>query len=433
MNVGDKTLIDQYQDGEYVSVINNFSYDELNTVLDKYAYLDCLSRTGADQTVFDNYSTDLSSEYGTTIAFRCIQYNNKLLNRDFLGALSNIQSIRIASFAEKGVLCSFLYYLSNKQPTSYFSEKSDEVSNIIDNLMIMTQIKDEDDIIFSSLSNWYNWGIRNICISYNLCSDNTFNQVQEFKKANPDFNILEVLDNNPAHYESAKKKALAKYAVEYFNSVCGTNINLIFSLDADEWFAMDIDQDDKKRFAKMISDALSNSAPAIYFFMVDKTTHEKSPKDFNYEDYTGSSVSIPAILSGGMPTKIAFPPSSIDYIVEGNHCLNGHLTNYTYDDIVLASDYNIHLAHYNLRSLYHVRKKVINGGVAFSNATKLNNSVGSHWRERYKNYLEYGEDFLGLILNNYNNTNIDLSSINEQSLSSSNLLVKMSSNIVNLG
>jgi hypothetical protein len=61
----------------------------------------------------------------------------------------------------------------------------------------------------------------------------------------------------------------------------------------------------------------------------------------------------------------------------------------TVDDLQIAIECGLTMLHYPMRSLAHVRRKVINGGLAYE--AMRTPGYGEHWRGNYAAYQREGE------------------------------------------
>ena len=61
--------------------------------------------------------------------------------------------------------------------------------------------------------------------------------------------------------------------------------------------------------------------------------------------------------------------------------------------MIVGAEFGLVLRHFPVRSIEHVRKKIVNGGKALQ-AFNGPNSLGSHWKRDYELYLEKGEGYL---------------------------------------
>jgi hypothetical protein len=79
----------------------------------------------------------------------------------------------------------------------------------------------------------------------------------------------------------------------------------------------------------------------------------------------------------------------------GNH----FVTEYPYaaGGVINASDFGVYLAHFPMRSLAQVRKKVVNGGMAYKAASGLDEHGGA-WRHRHALYEQHGDAAISQML-----------------------------------
>ena len=63
------------------------------------------------------------------------------------------------------------------------------------------------------------------------------------------------------------------------------------------------------------------------------------------------------------------------------------------DQLIVGAEFGLVLRHFPVRSIEHVRTKIVNGGKALQ-AFNGSDALGGHWKRDYELYLEQGEEYL---------------------------------------
>jgi tetratricopeptide (TPR) repeat protein len=260
---------------------------------------------------------------------------------------------------------------------------------------LIMMVKDEADIITQNLSHHYSIGFRNFCILDNKSSDNTKILIEKFQDSHKDAIVLLVSDCIDGYYQSKKMEIFHNAFIEYLEMI-DKKLEWMFFIDADEFISF-CGVDNGNGIAGLTQTLGNPEVNLIVMHWLNASTKEiLSIMPENYDQFSLFS-NITTRLSPIVP-KVAIRVGSNMVPMMGNHFVENYTNNLNSVQPIALSDW--YLLHYPLRSLDHVRKKVINGGEAFKKSKGLENH-GGHWKERFDLYNKHGESIIGQILKNH--------------------------------
>jgi hypothetical protein len=266
-----------------------------------------------------------------------------------------------------------------------------EIPALADAVMLMI-IKDEEDIIGQNLRHHYALGFRRFCIIDNASTDQTPHVIAKFRNEFSKARVAVINDAITGYYQSRKIIAAARFA-EIYMAIDSTPPLWNFCIDADEFitFTGNNISSDAASFNQALSDPQNNLCIMHWIHCSSGPIYKSIPLDADPFQYFNKLTSQ---LSPAVP-KIAYRPGHGLEPMEGYH----FVPHYDHDlsRIIHASDFGVYLMHFSLRTVDHVRRKVINGGLAYE-AAKNMDIHGGHWRHRYELYKKHGDVIFPQIL-----------------------------------
>jgi tetratricopeptide (TPR) repeat protein len=266
-----------------------------------------------------------------------------------------------------------------------------DIPALRDAVMIL-MAKDEDDIIGQNLRHHYAMGFRRFCILDNGSTDGTASVIAAFRDAFTAATVLYIHDPIIGYYQADKMIAAERFCDGYMR-LGGAAPGWLFFIDADKFvvFAGATRQDEA------CNEALTDAAHNL---LVMHWIHCASPAiiadPLPAADPFATFTRICRQLTPQVP-KIAYRGGQGLRPAMGNH----FVTEYPYatGQVINASDFGVYLAHFPMRSLTQLRKKVINGGKAYNAAAGLDEH-GGVWRERFALYEKHGDEVIAQMLEN---------------------------------
>jgi len=260
----------------------------------------------------------------------------------------------------------------------------------IHNVLLAYLIKDEADIISQNLCHHYIIGFRNFVITDNNSSDDTANLISIFKERYPDANVIYIKDTIIGYNQSVKTNAMSRYAISML-MLLDINVDWVLPVDADEFFIPGQQIDMKALFDKADKAGMNT----ISFSWNNAATSDiESPILSNEDIFKRFNLRLKK------PTDYVFKVAA--RVIEGNEFVQGnHATTLAYKFLPLtmpASNYECFILHLHMRNFTHMKKKVINGGIAALNA---NVPIASHWKSQYAQFLNKGDFAIRNTLDSY--------------------------------
>ena len=259
--------------------------------------------------------------------------------------------------------------------------------------VMMLMVKDEDDIIGQNLRHHYAMGFRRFCILDNGSTDATASVITAFRDAFPAALVVMIHDPIAGYYQADKMIAAERFCEAYMK-LGGSTPSWLFFIDADEFLVSAGVLPRERSFDEALKAPAKNLLVMHWIHCASPgmiTAVEPGASPF------GLFTRICTKLEPQVP-KIAYRSGQGLAPAMGNH----FVTEYPYaaGQVTNASDFGVYLAHFPMRSLMQVRKKVINGGKAYKAASGLDEH-GGHWRERYALYEKHGDTVIAQMLANH--------------------------------
>ncbi len=260
------------------------------------------------------------------------------------------------------------------------------VGRPLPNAVRVSLVKDEADVIYEGLESSYRSGFRYYAIADNNSSDETRREIDRFAADRPDCIVYVVSDPVVGYFQAAKTMAIARMAVTVLQGL-GHPVEWVFALDGDEMlYASDPSRD---LFEILGGADSANKRMLSYCFCnaSSSSPHQRLDPDLgflghfdHYETFHRNTV-----------RKVAFRYSPEAYLEQGNHYCSKLVTDV--DQLIVGAEQGLVLRHFPVRSIEHVRKKIVNGGKALQ-AFNGSKALGGHWKRDYELYLEQGENYL---------------------------------------
>ena len=264
----------------------------------------------------------------------------------------------------------------------------------IDNAAVVMLAKDEEDIIGHNLAHHYREGLRKFVVIDNGSSDGTLARVHAFRDGHPDCLVYVIQDPVVGYYQSAKTNASFAFIRAYLKGV-GQAIKWLIPIDADEFICSTSDMS----LAALLEKAEQNGKYILAFNMHNAGS-SKSDRDIGPGEDMFDHFDLRKSPPRENVFKVAvnceaFPDAAFE---EGNHRVVGGFRHFDAVSAAIADGFL--LFHLPIRSVRHIRSKVIKGGEAFRAAPDLRN-VGGHWRRWYAQYEAQGEDLFPRMVESY--------------------------------
>ena len=260
---------------------------------------------------------------------------------------------------------------------------------------LIMMVKDEADIITQNLEHHYALGFRTFCLLDNGSTDATPAKIHAFRKNHADALVLAVNDPIVGYYQSAKmdifQQALIRYA-----AIANIHLDWMFFIDADEFIAY-TGPDNATGIAALNAELTNPDCHLLVLHWLHAASHTaiETPPDL-YDPFILHSKFTSRLLP--VVPKIAFRTNLGLAPMMGNHFIENFSSPLAASRPLACADW--YMAHFPLRSLDHVRSKVINGGKAFRNSQGLE-THGGHWRERYALYEKHGDIIIRQLLDQH--------------------------------
>lgn len=257
---------------------------------------------------------------------------------------------------------------------------------------LLMMVKDEEDILLQNLEHHYALGFRCFCILDNNSTDATAARIATFRERCSDALVLTITDPIVGYYQSAKM-AIFQDTLERYAALAGIKLDWMFFIDADEFIAFcgADDTDGCIVLEEILTDPhakllVMNWVNAASPEMLQRISAQADP----FAVFSRRMTVLPQAAS-----KIAFRIGLGLTPMMGNHFVDAY--KYELSSVRMLTRDDWYMMHFPLRSLDHVRSKIINGGRAFRASQGLD-IHGGHWRMRYDEYEKSGEVVISSIL-----------------------------------
>jgi hypothetical protein len=261
--------------------------------------------------------------------------------------------------------------------------------------VMMLMVKDEDDIIGQNLRHHYAMGFRRFCILDNGSTDATARVIAGFRAEYTQARVAYIHDPITGYYQSDKMIAAERFSEAYM-AIDGAKPGWMFFVDADEFltFAGGATPNWAERFNAALAAPEQNLLVLHWIHCAAQQVIgalEPAADPFAVFARVCTTL-VPAVPKIAYRSGLGLRPEM------GNHFVPEY--GFAMDQVIHGSDFGIYLAHFPMRSLIQVRKKVINGGQAYRQASGLE-IHGGHWRDRYALYEKHGDSVIGQMLANH--------------------------------
>ena len=247
------------------------------------------------------------------------------------------------------------------------STKSNKRLTIVMTLLV----RNEEDIIKYNIDYHLNQGIDHIIVTNNLSTDGTRDILESYKKDG----VITIIDElNDDYSQSTWVTNMARMAHKKLKA------DWIINNDADEfWFADNVNL--RSFFESLLEEniVIGNRSDMICLDNKD-TSGIPFYKRMKYKKFFSTN-------SQGrpLPPKVAHKGDPNVQVYQGNHKV------LLPSREVCRSSKKLDILHFPIRSSYQFKEKIRLGGKAYSNNTKLPNSVGDTWRAMYEELIQTGE------------------------------------------
>jgi hypothetical protein len=250
----------------------------------------------------------------------------------------------------------------------------------VEQAVMIMMVRDEADIIRANLDHHYTLGFRNFVILLNCCHDATPQLVADFQTDRPDAVVCAINDPVEAYYQSDKTQAAVEFARTYFPAI-RRPISWCFIADADEFIVVE----GEAGVHGLIAAAKSANKDFICFQLCNATSSRDPECRPGTDIYTHFDVVCGS--HGDINPKHAFRLDLNVRVRMGNHAV--FYEGVGMDRGLVGNEFGGRMIHLPYRSAAQLQSKILNGGSAYA-ATDLEETLGRHWREMYREYLRDG-------------------------------------------
>lgn len=291
----------------------------------------------------------------------------------------------------------FRHFENTRGSINWQPRKTGKVESLTQAGLIM-MVKDESDIITQNLNHHYDLGFRFFCLLNNMSTDTTDEKIRSFIEGHNDAIVLYIYDPIVGYYQSAKMAIFSDSLVQYVKTI-GVDLKWMFFIDADEFLTYCGSNADKgvSDFDDLILNDESRIITMHWINAASMDVVEEFPE--GYDPFVVFKKLDRKLLP--VVPKVALSIKSKLYPMMGNHFVEN--LSEPLNSVRSTAEIDWYIVHFQLRSLKHVKTKVINGGKAFKNSQGLE-IHGDHWKERSNLYEKHGDSIIVQILQNYINS-----------------------------
>jgi len=240
-------------------------------------------------------------------------------------------------------------------------------------------VRNEEDILESNIRYHLEQGVDHIIVTDNLSNDATADIIRKFVSKGVATYIFEGEDN---FAQSKWVTRMARMAYDKFGA------QWVINSDADEFWIPKSELTLKNFFKNTTSYNIIEAERHDFICPKTNPFHDHSQTCLKRMIYRKKTSLNPN--GDPLPTKVAHRGSQKIVVTQGNHSVNLFSKPYTLCD-------KLEILHFPLRSASQYIKKITYGGAAYANNTYLPYSIGSTWRNQYKELqatgkLKYIED-----------------------------------------
>ncbi|MGV3551283.1 glycosyltransferase family 2 protein [Rhizobium sp.] len=254
--------------------------------------------------------------------------------------------------------------------------------------------KDEEDIIGHNLAHHYRQGLRTFVIIDNGSTDGTLDRIKIFQERYSECLVHVILDPVVAHYQAAKTNAGFAFIRAYLGGV-GHQVKWLIPIDSDEFIC----STSAISLAALL-DKAERDHRHILTFNSHNAGSSHADRDIGPEEDVFAHFDLRKSPPRENVFKVAVNCEAIPdaRFEEGNHRIVGGFRHF--DALHPATADGFLMFHLPIRSVRHIRSKVIKGGLALRAAHDLRNA-GGHWRRWYEQYEAQGEALFPRMVDGY--------------------------------
>lgn len=303
----------------------------------------------------------------------------------------NDENIAVNDFNNRRIFNAFgrVNELKNQDNVDISIKAILEGREIYDVLLIF-MVKDEGDIFFSNLKHHYHLGFRNFFIIDNNSSDETAPDIINFRNIYQDAIVFSIFNPIVGYFQAEKTNAGFLFANSILSFI-GKKIKWVLPLDGDEFLCPGPSLD----FFQLFLNAEEEGAQSLVFsWRYAGTSEIELPLD--RDENVLMRFSLRNKTPGKHVTKVAGRLRNDMSFDEGNHRLRDSFK--LLSKTKFASADGAFMLHLHMRTISHMRKKVINGGLA---AKAANTGIARHWVGWFDDYQSRGDAAIVDLLEKY--------------------------------
>jgi hypothetical protein len=233
-------------------------------------------------------------------------------------------------------------------------------------LCLTLLVRNEENIISHNIEYHLNQGVDFIIATDNLSEDSTPDILREYEKKGV---LHYISEKNDDYSQDLWVTRMAKIAAKQYEA------DWVIHTDADEFWWPNNNED--------LKTTLSNIPPNIDGLYINRVNFI-TPKKYRMETPFYNQLIMRhtvSLNSAGkpLPGKICHRAAEDVYIGQGNHIFS-----FPEREPNILNDESIVIFHFPYRGKDEFKKKIMLGGAAYENNTRLHPALGYTWRELYK-------------------------------------------------
>lgn len=243
-------------------------------------------------------------------------------------------------------------------------------------------VRDEEDIISTSLKYHLSRGVDFIIVTDNLSVDKTPVILEQFEREGF---IHVIKESNDDYSQGEWVTRMARMAfVEY-------GADWVINSDADEFWWTDARNTLKDPFEQITGDWNAVTVPRKEFLPIPFESDIQFFQSMIFRQKEPTN-----LIGNPLPNKVCHRGNKDIKVAQGNHAVL--VNNLIVDEWTSAE---LSILHFPLRSYKQFENKIVNGGAAYSRNRKLNPNVGNVWRNLYERYKkgDLSKDYNERLLN----------------------------------